>query len=406
VSLWVETTIGEKCEVISGQSPLGKFYNDIGNGLPFYQGKKEFGEKYIGAPSKWTSQTTKEAEAGDILMSVRAPVGPINFSTERICIGRGLAAIRAGYEIEREFLFYALLSKQDEISGNEGAVFASINKKQIESIELNLPTLTKQKRIVALLDEAFAGISQAVANAEKNLTNARELFDSYLNNVFTQKGDGWADATVSELVEREVLAKPLDGNHGDIHPKKADFVAEGVPFIMASDLKDGEVDQSECNFISREQGDSLRKGFAKNADVLLSHKGTIGRVAVLKTEHDYVMLTPQVTYYRITDQGILNNRYLYYFFQSPEYQREMREIAGSGSTRAYIGITKQLDLHISYPSIEVQIELSSTFDILVVETQRLEAIYKQKLSALAELKQSILQKAFSGELTGDAVRHR
>ena len=86
-SEWINTTIGEKCTVIAGQSPQGKFYNDSEVGLPFYQGKKDFGKKYIGSPSKWTSQTTKKAINGDILMSVRAPVGPINFSTQIICIG-------------------------------------------------------------------------------------------------------------------------------------------------------------------------------------------------------------------------------------------------------------------------------------------------------------------------------
>ena len=97
------------CKVIAGQSPEGKFYNDNGIGLPFYQGKKEYGEKYIGAPTTWTTKITKEAEENDILMSVRAPVGPINFATQRICIGRGLAAIRATNLINKEFLFNFLL---------------------------------------------------------------------------------------------------------------------------------------------------------------------------------------------------------------------------------------------------------------------------------------------------------
>jgi type I restriction enzyme, S subunit len=245
-----------------------------------------------------------------------------------------------------------------------------------------------------------------VANTEKNLANARELFDSYLNSVFTQKGEGWVNTTVSDLVDKKILAKPRDGNHGGIHPKKADFVKTGVPFIMASDLINGDVDQAHCNFISKGQADNLQKGFAEDEDVLLSHKGTIGRVAVLKTQHDYVMLTPQVSYYRIVDQDILNNRYLYYFFQSPAFQREMGQIAGAGSTRAYIGITKQLDLHISYPPLNDQIQFSKAFDTLTNATQRLETLYQQKLQALAELKQSILQKAFNGNLTSETIKKR
>ncbi|OQX24014.1 MAG: restriction endonuclease subunit S, partial [Desulfobacteraceae bacterium IS3] len=86
---WEMKKLGEICTVIAGQSPEGRFYNESGDGLPFYQGKKEFGERYIGKPTTWTSKITKEAVKGDILMSVRAPVGPINFATEKICIGRG-----------------------------------------------------------------------------------------------------------------------------------------------------------------------------------------------------------------------------------------------------------------------------------------------------------------------------
>ena len=102
---WKEKTLGEVCIVIAGQSPEGKYYNNSQNGLPFYQGKKEFKDKYIGKPTTWTTKITKVAEQGDILMSVRAPVGPVNFSTQKICIGRGLAAIRGNNQINKEFLF-------------------------------------------------------------------------------------------------------------------------------------------------------------------------------------------------------------------------------------------------------------------------------------------------------------
>ena len=102
---WKIKRLGDVCEVIAGQSPESRYYISKGIGLPFYQGKKEFTYKYIGEPTTWSSKITKEAFEGDILISVRAPVGPINFSTQHICIGRGLAAIRAGESIDKEFLF-------------------------------------------------------------------------------------------------------------------------------------------------------------------------------------------------------------------------------------------------------------------------------------------------------------
>ena len=169
-----------------------------------------------------------------------------------------------------------------------------ISNSSLKNVEVPYPnSLPEQKRIVAILDEAFASIDQAKANTERNLANARELFDSYLNRVFEEKGEGWSSLRIGELVDCGVLEKPLDGNHGEIHPKKADFVDAGVPFIMASDLKNGLVDQKNCNFISAKQANTLRKGFAKHQDVLLSHKGTIGRTAILSCEKEYVVLTPQ-----------------------------------------------------------------------------------------------------------------
>jgi restriction endonuclease S subunit len=136
---WEVRKLGDVCEVIAGQSPEGKFYNSEGNGLPFYQGKKEFSDKYIGKPTTWTTKTTKEAQKDDILMSVRAPVGPVNFSTQTICIGRGLAAIRAGKSADKEYIYNFLVKHENEIVHSAGAVFDSINKTQIESIEIPPP---------------------------------------------------------------------------------------------------------------------------------------------------------------------------------------------------------------------------------------------------------------------------
>ncbi len=147
---WVE--LGEVAEVIAGQSPEGKYYNETGQGAPFYQGKTEFTEKYLEKPKMWTTKITKIAVQGDILMSVRAPVGPVNIVTDKICIGRGLASIRAK-KIEQMFLFHYLKSIESEIKGSGGAVFDSISKKQIVEIKIPLPPLEIQKQLVAEMEK-------------------------------------------------------------------------------------------------------------------------------------------------------------------------------------------------------------------------------------------------------------
>jgi type I restriction enzyme S subunit len=175
----------------------------------------------------------------------------------------------------------------------------------------------------------------------------------------------WEETTVGELVRRGVLERPLDGNHGSIHPKREDFVPTGVPFIMASDLVGGGIDTVNCSFITLEQAKSLRKGFAKRGDVLLSHKATLGRTALIGgIPGDFVMLTPQVTYYRPKDPAKLNNRYLKYYFDSEQFQQVLRSWAGAGSTRAYIGITDQLRLPVLLPPLAKQKTIATALGAL------------------------------------------
>lgn len=180
--------------------------------------------------------------------------------------------------------------------------------------------------------------------------------------------------TVGDLVKRGVLERPIDGNHGEIHPKAADFVAEGVPFVMASDLKHGRVDYNSCAFITERQAEGLRKGFAKNGDVLLTHKATIGETAIVDYDkHPYIMLTPQVTYYRIRDRAVLSNRYLKAYFESSLFQQTLQMLAGSGSTRAYLGITEQHRLPVILPPPEKQEKIAAilaTLDDLIANNQR------------------------------------
>jgi len=147
----------------------------------------------------------------------------------------------------------------------------------------------------------------------------------------------------------------MDGNHGEIHPKGDDFVSEGIPFVMASDINDSLINLKECKSITKNQADGLRKGFANEGDVLLTHKATIGRTAIVpKTKHPYLMLTPQVTYYRIIDKGVLDNRFLKYYFDYKPFQKTLGLWAGAGSTRAYLGITGQHNLIVRIPDIDTQ----------------------------------------------------
>jgi len=202
--------------------------------------------------------------------------------------------------------------------------------------------------------------------------------------------EDWACTSVRQLVCDGALEKPLDGNHGSIHPKKSDFVRHGIPFVMAKDVGEGRVDLRSCAFISKEQADSLQKGFSQPGDVLLTHKATIGNTAVVgDIVFDYIMLTPQVTYYRVANQALLSNLYLRYYFDSSRFQAVLQTMS-RGGTRAYIGITAQLQLPVVLPPNEGEqeaiAEALSDADALIELLEKLVAKKRQiKQGAMQEL---------------------
>ena len=381
---WVEEKLGNVCEVIAGQSPEGKYYNNNGDGIPFHQGKKDFGDMFISQPSTWTSKVTKIAEAGDILMSVRAPVGPINFSTQKCCIGRGLAAIRTSEKVDKDFLFYSLLSKQDFIKGNEGAVFSSINKTQIGQLEIALPPIPEQQRIAAILDQAFADIEKARANAEKNLKNARELFDSYLNQVFSQRGEGWVESSLGEVFDVR------DGTHDS-----PIYQENGFPFVTSKNLINGKVSLEKVKYICATDFEKINKRSKVDiGDVLLAMIGTIGNPVVVKEQPSFAIKNVAL----IKGMPSQNSSFLKYFLESPFAVTKMLTEA-KGTTQKFVGLGYLRAFPFYAPSITEQQSIVASLDKLSEEVQQLEQRYQEKLESLDELKKSLLQKAFSGELT-------
>jgi type I restriction enzyme S subunit len=394
MTLWAEAKLGDLCEVIAGQSPEGKFYNDNGEGLPFYQGKKDFGDKYIDAPRTWTKKVTKQAKDGDILMSVRAPVGPINFSVEDICIGRGLAAIRSSAALDKDFLFYVLLSKQDEIKGHEGAVFASINKKQIEQLSIPNVTLAEQQRIVAILDQAFADIEKARANAEKNLKNARELFDSYLNQVFVKCN---SSVELGEVVE---LLTDYHANGSYEVLKQHVELKEEEDFAWMVRSTDFEKKfKNVKRYISEHAYYYLRKSKLFGGEIIMSKIGNAGKVYFMPDADRPCSLAMNLFLIRL-DASRANNEYVYRYLNSTSGKAQIAPKLKGAATQT---ITKDnvRSLLIPLPSLDKQQLNVGALRKLEREIEALEKLYQNKIHEIENLKKSLLQKAFSGELTKD-----
>jgi type I restriction enzyme M protein len=178
---WDIVKLGDVIELIAGQSPDSKFYNQEKRGLPFYQGKKEFGEIYLQTPVVWTEKITKTAVLGDVLMTVRAPVGPVNMNPfEKICIGRGLNVLRATEKILNKYLFYYLQQNQEIITGDEGTVFQSISRDGILTIPIPLPPLEIQQKIVSEIEKIEARIAEAEKIIADMPAKRNEILNKYL----------------------------------------------------------------------------------------------------------------------------------------------------------------------------------------------------------------------------------
>jgi len=184
---WVWVRLGEVGDIIMGQSPPSSTYNDRRIGLPFYQGKLDFGE-INPSPRVWCSRPKKIAEKGDILLSIRAPVGPTNICSEKCCIGRGLAAIRYFYNNEHRFIFYFFRSIENQISRiGTGSTFSAISKSQIENLSIPLPPLPEQQQIVEEIERRFSVADEVEKAIDNSLKQAERLRQSILKKAFEGK---------------------------------------------------------------------------------------------------------------------------------------------------------------------------------------------------------------------------
>jgi len=378
---WEIKKLGEVCKVIAGQSPEGKYYNSEGIGMPFYQGKKEFCEKFIGEPTTWTTKITKEAEANDILMSVRAPVGPINFATQKICIGRGLAAIRAGEEVDVNFLFGFLLKHENEIIGNAGAVFDSISKTQIENITIPFPPLPEQHRIVSLLDKCFSAIDQAKAHTEQNLKNAKELFDCALDRILDDKK--WKVKRLGEVCEKV--------EYGTSSKAKSQGV---LPVLRMGNIQKGKIIWNSLVYSDNKEDNS--QYLLKYNDVLFNRTNSlelVGKTAIFKGERPAIFAGYLIRIHR--KENMLDADYLNYYLNSKKAFEYGKSVVISSVNQANINGTKLKTYPIPLPPLYDQQTIVRQLDTLRAETQKLEAVYQKKMANLEELKKSVLQRAFN-----------
>lgn len=294
----------------------------------------------------------------------------------------------------RSYLYYFLSTKVEEsLRIAAGAAQPNLSTEQINNFEIPLPSLPEQQRIVSILDECFAAIDKAKANAEQNLKNAKELFESYLQGVFEKKGDGWEEVNMSELFD----IKHGFAFQGEFFSNKGEFVllTPGNFFEEGGYRDRGEkqkyyVGEIPSDFILK-KGDLLVAMTEQAAGLLGS--------PILVPESGKFLHNQRLGLIIPKSNIEIDNEFFFHVFNLKRVRKELHD-SGTGVKVRHTSPTKIGQVVISYPkSIKVQKAIVRQLDALQAETQKLEAIYQQKLADLEELKKSVLQKAFAGELT-------
>ena len=349
------------------------------------------------------------ARNGDVLLTHKATIGETailsNLMTEYAMLTPQVTYYRIKNEerLNREYLysFFNSLDFQTELktkAAQSTRPYIGITAQQ--NLKIILPAEIDEQIRIGLY---FRNLDHLITLHQRKCEQTKKLKKYMLQKMFPRNGakvpeirfDGftydWEQRKLGELVKEGILEAPLDGNHGEKHPTSDEYVDSGIPFLMASDIHNGEVNIYSCKYITKERAERLDKGFARNGDVLLTHKATIGETAILSNlMTEYAMLTPQVTYYRIKNEERLNREYLYSFFNSLDFQTELKTKAAQ-STRPYIGITAQQNLKIILPAeIDEQIRIGLYFRNL----DHLITLHQRKCDELKKMKKYMLQNMF------------
>lgn len=336
---------------------------------------------------------------GDLLIAMSgATTGKVGFNNtgEEYLLNQRVGKFKPSAKLDLQFLFYYLSSKVEEnLKISAGSAQPNLSTAQIKAFQIPLPSLPEQKRIVAILDEAFAGIDEAIVNTEKNLAAARELFESYLNTIFTQKGEGWETKPLKGYCS-DYKSAIVDGPFGS-NLKKEHFVESGVPVLKIQNIKSYKIIDKKLNYVTYQKASELSRHAFKRGDIVMTKLGNpLGVSAIVENMDSGVIVADLV---RVRADKI-NTEYLCYQLNSPVIKSFINS-KQKGATRPRVKITIVRDLPIAAPSSEDQERIVLQINQISEQVKRTEDIYRQKIASLNELKQSLLQKAFSGELTAN-----
>jgi len=394
---WEVKKLGEVLTIERGGSPrpIKKYLTNSSDGINWIKiADATASDKYIYKTKEKITKDglhkTRIVNEGDFILSNSMSFGRPYIMKTQGCIHDGWLVLKQNGKkmFETDFLYYLLSSPYVFQQFNylaAGSTVRNLNIALVSSVSVPIPSLSEQKRIVSILDKAFEAIDKAKANAEQNLKNAKELFESYLQGVFENKGEGWEEKRLGEvcIVERGSSPRPIK--------KYLTDKTTGVNWIKIGDTKN--IDKylyKTKEKITKEGAEKSR--FVREGDFILSNSMSFGKPYIMKTQgyiHDgwFVLRLPKQ----------INTEFFWYLLASPYTMSQFISLASGAIVKNISGdLVKKTILPI--PPLKVQQTIVQKLDALSAKTKKLETIYQKKIEDLEELKKSILQKAFNGEL--------
>lgn len=388
---WATKTIADVCSVVNGGTPktgVSEYWDGAHQWItPAEMGKRS--TPYIAKTERTITDAGMQNSSArllpplSVILSSRAPIGHLVINTEPMATNQGCKGLVPSDELDHKYLYYYLSSIVQLLNDlGTGATFKELSGGKLKEVPIPVPPLPEQQRIVATLDEAFAGIATARAAAEQNRQNARALFESHLQSVFSQRGEGWVSKVFSEVCE---ISSAL------VDPRKDEFL--DLLHVGGANIESKTGGLLELK-TAREEG-LISGKFVFDESMVLYSKIRPYLMKVVRP--DFRGLCSADIYPLSAKQGQVDRNYLFHLLLSPNFT----DYANAGSARA--GMPKVNRDHLFayrcyFPPVEKQAELAASLDALQEETRRLEVLYQRKLEALDELKQSLLHQAFSGQL--------
>ncbi|SFN25326.1 restriction endonuclease subunit S [Marinobacter pelagius] len=406
---WEWKFIEDVAQVVNGGTPKTKV-PEFWDGENLWITPAEMGNRetpYLGESRRTlSSQGLDNCSASlvpekSVILSTRAPIGHLVINTVPMAFNQGCRALVTGDRLNYKFLYYFLFKNVDTLNDlGTGTTFKELAAGKLKKLRIPVPPLAEQKRIVAILDESFAGIDAAIVNTEKNLANARELFEICTSEVIFGDPEkrGWQRKHVFELALPEkgaIRTGPFGSQlrHGE-------FVESGVAVLGIDNAVNNKFMWGKKRYISEEKYQQLKRYTVRPGDVLITIMGTCGRCAIVPEDIPAAINTKHLCCISL-DRGLCLPEFLHAYFLYHPVARRFLESRAKGSIMAGLNMGIIKDLPVWLPSLEEQKEIVERVGELGEETLRLRSVYEQKKLALLELKQSFLQKAFSGELAAE-----